>query len=101
MRAAGCSCSSAHNTPGRSVDDRPTPEKYARKRRLVDASSIEVMVMPAILIARPRSCQSQCSHLSNGPFMAETARIVPRDDGKICEMATKREATIDDLYHVE
>src|SRR5437016_14652111 len=101
MRAAGCSCSSAHNTPGRSVVDRPTPEKYARKRRLVDESSVEVMVMPAILIARPRSCQSLCSNLSTGLFMAEPARIVSGDDGKICEMATKREATIEDLYHVE
>src|SRR6266545_2242474 len=33
--------------------------------------------------------------------MAETAKTVDRDDGRICNMGTEREATIDDLYHVE
>jgi Uma2 family endonuclease len=33
--------------------------------------------------------------------MAENARIVYEDDGRIGDMASRREATIDDLYHVE
>ena len=33
--------------------------------------------------------------------MAETAKLVVEDDGRIRHMAGKREATIDDLYHVE
>jgi Uma2 family endonuclease len=32
--------------------------------------------------------------------MAEHARIVREDDGKICDMARKREVTVEDLYHV-
>lgn len=33
--------------------------------------------------------------------MAETAKTIDEDDGRICSMGAKREATIDDLYHVE
>jgi Uma2 family endonuclease len=33
--------------------------------------------------------------------MAETAKSSVADDGRICDVAGKREATIDDLYHVE
>jgi Uma2 family endonuclease len=33
--------------------------------------------------------------------MAETAKSIAKDDGRICEMGAKREATIDDLWHVE
>ena len=33
--------------------------------------------------------------------MAETAKVIARDDGRIRHMAGMREATIDDLYHVE
>ena len=33
--------------------------------------------------------------------MSETARFVVKDDGRIRDMAGKREATVDDLYHVE
>jgi Uma2 family endonuclease len=32
--------------------------------------------------------------------MAEHAQIICDDDGKICVMASKREVTVDDLYHV-
>lgn len=50
---------------------------------------------------RSASCESHRATGQNGPFMAETAPIVSRDDGRICDMATKREATVDDLRHVE
>ena len=33
--------------------------------------------------------------------MPETAKFVVTDDGRIRHMAGKREATVDDLYHVE
>jgi len=33
--------------------------------------------------------------------MAETTKSIVKDDGRICRMGAKREATIDDLYHVE
>ncbi len=33
--------------------------------------------------------------------MAETTKSIVKDDGRICDMGKKREATIDDLYHVE
>jgi Uma2 family endonuclease len=37
----------------------------------------------------------------NAPFLAESARIVREDDGRIFHMPTNREATVDDLYRVD
>jgi Uma2 family endonuclease len=37
----------------------------------------------------------------NEVFMAEHARVVPFDDGRICDMRGKQTATVEDLYRVD
>src|SRR5207247_194061 len=57
MRSARSSCSRAHRTPGSSVDDRPTLEKYVTNRRLVMAG-VESAIWRA-RIAQPMIEQRQ------------------------------------------
>lgn len=47
------------------------------------------------------TCPIPAMEWRDGAFIAEGATIVSADDGRICDMAVKREATAEDLYRVE